>query len=396
MASNGNKKRGLKLAMIGLRGIPHTYGGGEEFIKYLAPALVQRGHEVTVFCRSSSYKDDRERYYQGVRRIFLPTIEHKVAGQFVHAAVATMRSLWGYDVIYVHTLPSAPHTLLPWLLRRKIVINTDGLDWERSKWGRAARRYFKLGARISVLTGQALVSDSLQMQKYYEEHFKRGSVFIPYGAEIEGSTNPDAVREYGLEPGGYYLIASRLVPENNADMIVEAFNGLKSDRILAIAGDANYKSDWVDKLKASAGPRVKFLGHVGDAGHVKELHCNCFAYLHGHSVGGTNPSLLKALGYGNCVVALDVAFNREVMQDAAGEMYGAMFKDAKDLRQQLQRLEEHPEEAAALRTKAPERIRRAYTWEQVTDAYEKLFLACAKSGERIEENATTPRFYDWR
>ncbi len=394
MAERG--KDGLRVAMIGLRGIPHTYGGGEEFIKYLGPALVERGHDVTVFCRSGSYKkDERDPYYQGVHRVFLPTIEHKVAGQFIHASLATLKSLRGYDVIYVHTLPSAPHTLLPWLLRKKIVINTDGLDWERSKWGKNARRYFKLGARISVLTGQALVSDSLQMQTYYEDNFKRGSVFIPYGAEIEGSKDPSVVRQYGLEPQGYYLIASRFVPENNADVIVDAFNRTQTDRVLAIAGDANYKSEWVEKLKASAGPRVKFLGHVGNYDHVKELHANCYAYLHGHSVGGTNPSLLKALGYGNCIVAYNVAFNREVMQGQDGTMYGIMFDDVEDLQRKLQQLDGDPAMAQRFRDIAPERIRKGYTWKQVVDAYEKLFVACSKTGRRIEEKAGGERFYEW-
>jgi glycosyltransferase involved in cell wall biosynthesis len=394
MGSGDTRKKQLKLAMIGLRGIPHTYGGGEEFINHLGPGLADRGHKVTVFCRSSEFPDDREKYYRGVRRVFLPTVDHKFAGQFIHASLATMRSLLGYDVIYVHTLPSAPHTLLPWLLRRKIVVNTDGLDWERSKWGRVARTYFKTGARISVLTGQALVSDSLEMQRYYDDVFHRGSVFIPYGANIDSSRDPDAVRQYGLEPGGYYLIASRLVPENNADVIVEAFNRIKTDRVLAIAGGANYKDPWIDKLKRNAGPNVKFLGHVADQDHVKELHCNCFAYLHGHSVGGTNPSLLKALGYGNCVVALNVNFNREVLQDSRGNMYGIMFDDAKDLQQKLQQLEDNPSLAEDLRGRAPERIRRAYRWDQVIDAYERLFLACANTKGRVQETPASEKFYD--
>ena len=246
-----------------------------------------------------------------------------------------------------------------------------------------------------MLTGQALVSDSLEMQKYYEEHFKRGSVFIPYGANIESSEHPEILAQYGLKPYQYYLIASRFVPENNADMIIDAYNRIRTDRPLVVAGGANYASPWVDKLKTNAGPNVRFLGHVSDPDHVKELHCNSFAYLHGHSVGGTNPSLLKALGYGNCVVALNVPFNLEVLRDTAGTMYGIMFDNAKDLQAKLQQLEDNPSLADEYRRKAPERIRRAYTWDQVTDAYEKLFLACDAGDGRIEEHAGGERFYDW-
>src|SRR5207244_5157673 len=123
--------------------------------------------------------------------------------------------------------------------------------------------------------------------------FNTPSACIAYGGNIAHSTQPEIVRQYGLEPGAYYLIASRLVPENNAAMIVEGFQRSSTRRLLAVAGDANYRSRFVDELKASAGERVRFLGHVDDAEHVKELHCNAYAYIHGHMMGGTNPALLK-------------------------------------------------------------------------------------------------------
>ncbi len=172
------------------------------------------------------------------------------------------------------------------------------------------------------------------------------------------------------------MIASRLVPENNADLIIQAFERIKSERTLAIAGGANYRSAFIDRLKRAKDPRVRFLGHVGDPEDVKELHCNTYAYLHGHSMGGTNPSLLKALGYGNCVVALRTPFNEEVMTD-----HGIYFeRDVEDLTQKLNHLESHPEVAAEFRRRAPERIRDAYSWELITDQYEELFLQLV-SGE---------------
>jgi glycosyltransferase involved in cell wall biosynthesis len=148
-------------------------------------------------------------------------------------------------------------------------------------------------------------------------------------------------------------------------------------------------------LKANAGPRIKFLGHVGDQDHVKELHCNAYAYLHGHSMGGTNPSLLKALGCGNCIVAFNVPFNTEVLRDGQGTMYGVMFDDADDLLRQLQMLEAHPEFAEELRKRAPDRIRNVYSWPKIIDAYEKLFLAAAASKHPIEEKPGGERFFAW-
>ena len=192
---------------------------------------------------------------------------------------------------------------------------------------------------------------------------------IAYGANIETSTHPEAVRRYGLEPFGYYLIASRLVPENNADLIVRGFERLHSNRVLAIAGDANYRSAFVDALKKTRDPRVRFLGHVGDSEDVKELHCNCYGYVHGHSVGGTNPALLKALGYGNLVLALDTPFNRQVMEN-----HGILFEhDPDDLASKLQFVEDEPHVAERYRRQATERILEEYTWDHITDQYEDYF-----------------------
>jgi glycosyltransferase involved in cell wall biosynthesis len=178
------------------------------------------------------------------------------------------------------------------------------------------------------------------------------------------------VRQYGLEPFQYYLIASRLVPENNAALILQAFERTGTKRLLVIAGDANYRSAFAERLRRTQDKRVRFLGHVGNPDHVKELHCNAYAYVHGHSAGGTNPSLLKALGCGNCVLALNTPSNAGVLSD-----YGILFEhDAEDLHRKLEYLEHHPEVAEAYRRRAPERIRDAYSWETITDQYEEFFL----------------------
>ena len=157
--------------------------------------------------------------------------------------------------------------------------------------------------------------------EYISRNSARPPACIAYGANIEDSSNPEVVRQYGLSTLQYYLIASRLVPENNADLIVQAFERTRSDRLLAIAGGANYRSAFVDRLKQTRDSRIRFLGHIDNPEHVKELHCNAYAYLHGHSMGGTNPALLKALGYGNCVIALRTPFNTEVLED-----YGIFFR----------------------------------------------------------------------
>ncbi len=372
----------MKIGMIGFRGIPHTYSGNEEFVRQLAPRLAGRGHDVIVYCRSNLFKD-RTPNYQGVHRMFLPTIEHKSGGMFIHAALAVTAALAdSVDIVYIHTLPSAPHSLLAWLFRRPVVINMDGLEWQRDKWGTIGKTYFKLARNIALFTAVEIVNDCEVLRQYYLENFGRDSAFIAYGAELESSREPAVIGKWGLIPDGYYLIASRLVPENNADKIINAYRRVATDRPLVIAGGANYSSPWLDRVRAEAGERIRLIGHVSDPSDVIELHCNCHAYIHGHAVGGTNPSLVKALGCGNCIAAFASPFNREVLTGRDGVLYGELFTEEDELACILQRLEDQPELVESYRARAWDRVREAYTWDHITDRYEALFRAVVEQGTR--------------
>jgi glycosyltransferase involved in cell wall biosynthesis len=278
------------------------------------------------------------------------------------------------DVILVWNLPSAFLCIMPRLLGKAVAIMVDGLDWKRSKWGRLGRAYLYLSARsVGAICPKGVITDTADMHRVYLEEFGTTSACIPCGASIETSTDPGAVRRYGLEPFQYYLIASRLVPENNADLILQAFERMSTDRLLAIAGEANYRTKFVERLKETRDPRVRFLGHVDDPKQIKELHCNAYAYVHGHSAGGTNPALLKALGCANCVLALNTPSNAEVLADC-----GILFEpNVDDLLLKLQYVEDHPEVADVYRRRAPQRIRERYDWETITDLYEEFFLRLA-------------------
>src|SRR5229473_4106732 len=324
---NGLTRQKLRIAMLGSRGIPHTYSGYEAFIGEVGPRLVERGHEVTVYCRRSLFRE-RPKTYKGVRLIYLPSIETKTVGTLTH----TLVSMWDVmfrrmDVIFVVNVANAFQCMIPRLMGKRVAINVDGLDWKRDKWGRFGKKYFYWNAKcVGRICPKGVVTDAQEMRQVYLKEFSTPSVSIAYGANIETSANAKVVHKYGLEPFQYYLVASRLVPENNADLIVQAFEKVGTQRVLAIAGNSNYRSAFVDRLRETKDPRVELLGQVGNAEHVKELHCNAYAYVHGHSLGGTNPALLKALGYGNCVLALGTVFNREVLQD-----YGVSFeRDAAD------------------------------------------------------------------
>lgn len=377
--------RRLRIALFGARGVPHTYGGAEAFYREMAPRLVERGHEVIVYNRRSLFKE-KPSHYKGVRLIYLPSIETKNFGTLSHTLFCVLDVLFrNVDVMLCVNVGNAAHLIVPRIFRKHVACNVDGLDWKRDKWGALAKRYFYWNARIvGKICPKGIITDAYEMHRIYMEDFNTPSACIAYGANIETSTDPDIVREYGLVPGEYYLIASRMVPENNADLIVNAFNRIRSNKVLAVAGNANYRSSFLDELKRQAGPRVRFLGHVGNAEHVKELHCNCYAYIHGHMMGGTNPALVKALGYGNMVLALNTLFNEEVVQDS-----GVLFDmNVDDLAAKLQYIEDRPELAAEYRRRAPDRIREAYTWDHITDQYEEFFLQLAAGDDPTRIHST--------
>jgi len=364
----------LRIALFGARGIPHTYSGTETFFGELAPRLAERGHDVIVYCRRSLFRE-RPSTYRGVRLIYLPSIESKTLSTPTHTLACMFDVLFrNIDVMLVTNVANTMHCLVPRLFGKKVALNVDGVEWKRSKWSAMGRAYFHWNARLAgKICPKGIITDAVAMQRIYLAEFGTRSVCMAYGANIERSVNPDAICKYNLEPFQYYLIASRLVPENNADLIIKGFERLGGNKVLAIAGDANYRSSFVDSLKQTRDPRVRFLGHIGDSDDVKELHCNCYGYVHGHSVGGTNPALLKALGYGNCVLALDTPFNREVVGD-----YGILFEnDPADLAAKLSYLEDRPLEAARYRERAPQRIVEQYSWDHVTDQYEDYFARLA-------------------
>src|SRR5215467_1432033 len=312
-----------------------TFSGTVWITVPMALCIAARCHHVTVDCRKSLYRD-RPELYQGVHLVYLPSIETKNLGTLTHT-LACMLDVVRRDVdaILVTNVSNALHCLIPRIFRKNCALNVDGIEWKRGKWGPLGKTYFYLNAKLSGrILPRGIVTDAYGMRRLYLERFKTPSACIAYGGNTGVSINPGVLREYGLEPGQYYLILSRLVPENSADMIVEGFKQAASQRALAIVGDANYRSRFVADLKAAAGDQVRFLGHVNNTEHVKELYCNSYGYIHGHTVGGTNPSLLHALGYGCCILARAKEFNTEVLGG-----HGLAFQDAGELAQQIRFIE---------------------------------------------------------
>jgi len=363
------------IRILGARGLPYTYSGYETFLGELAPRLVAKGHDVTVYCRKSLFKEFPAEW-KGVKLCYLPSLEHKVFSTLSHSFFAMSHAVWRKcDVILSVNAATGWFAFIPWMFRVPNVINVDGMEWLRPKWSRMGRMMFLNGARLACRFGSIVVTDAEEMHRLYARQFGVDSVNIAYGANIRETKNANVVKKYGLDQGRYFLVASRLVPDNNADLILEAFRGVNTDMTFAVAGGANYKGNTTEqaflaKLKGIADSRVKFLGHIDSMDDIEELHSNCFAYVHGHQYGGINPSLLMALGCNSAVIALNTPFNAEVLKN--GE-YGLMFeRNVEDLRRQMQFLCDHPDRATNLAAKAKYRIQERFTWDFIADQYEEL------------------------
>lgn len=360
----------MKLAIMGIRGIPANYGGFETFAEALSERLVQRGHDVTVYCRSHN-SDYRGSTYKGVRLVVLPTIRHKYFDTVVHTFLAALHSLKeGYDAILICNSANSYISFLPRIVGSKVALNVDGLEWQRAKWNKLGKLFYRVSEWLATFMPNAIVSDARMIQRYYLKKFRKESFFIPYGYRSESDNGTDILEKFGLEPNKYILYVSRLEPENNAHRVIQAFEKVNTDLKLAIVGDAPYNKEYIAKLKSTSDPRIVFTGYVFGRGY-RQLQTNAYFYVQATEVGGTHPALVEAMGFGNCVLANDVPEHREVLDDA-----GIFFKvdDIDDFAQKMQFLLDHPEVIETYRKKARTRAEKHYSWDAVTRDYERLFL----------------------
>ena len=368
----------MKIALLGTRGVPAHYGGFETCAEEVGRGLAARGHAVTVYSRRGNAPGDPTQL-DGMTIRYTSHIEHKAFGTLTHTLTATLDALRrDFDVLlYFNAANAVPAGLGKALGGPPVVLNVDGLEWRRRKWGLLGRAYYHGAEWLSTKVADRVLTDSRAIQAYYERRWSTPSTFVPYGAHVGGAERPGVLKQYGLEPDSYFFTASRLEPENNADLTIRAFAQVATDKKLVIAGGANYRSAYVRRLTRTADPRVVLLGPVYAAGHIRELHCGAFAYIHGNEVGGTNPALLKALGYGSCVLALDVPYNAEVVGDAA-LLYQ---KDQRDLAAKLELVLKDRGLVVRLRQRARARVAEAYRWDDVVTGYERLLLSVLTPGE---------------
>lgn len=360
----------MRIGIIGARGIPARYGGFDTFATELAPRLVARGCDVTVYCQARYSLPERPRFYEGVRLVYLPAVSKRSLENVSHEAVSAVHALGSrYDVTYVLGLRATVLHSVARLLGQKVFFNTDGHDWQRRKWSPTARRYLEWSERFGVwLRPAGLIADSRAIGDYFTERYGVKAEFIPYGAPVVPPASELPSPSHELAPGGYFLVVCRLEPENNVDKVIDAYSKLDTDKKLVIVGGTNYESGYIDGLKAAAGSNVVFTGWMFDPDALNALMRNCYAYIHGHEVGGTNPSLLHAMAAGCCVLANGVIYNRQVLEST-----GLFWDSVESLWQAMTDVLADPSMPAALGSAAEVRVKEHYDWDRIADEYVELF-----------------------
>ena len=367
----------MKIALLGTRGIPASYSGFETCVEQLGQRLVERGHEVVVYCRSHhiTYAGDT---YKGMRLVKLPTIRNKYFDTLVHSFISTLHVLPGrFDVGLYFIAGNSPVTWLPRLVGTKTILNVDGLDWKREKWPVFAKRYIQFAEFLATKLPTLYITDSTVVQQYYQDRYGSKPPYIAYGSEINVLPPGKTLERFGLERRKYVLFVGRLVPENCAHHIVEAFRTITSDLKCVIVGDASYAETYISSLKASAqnDPRIIFTGYAFGSDY-HELGSNALIFVESSEVGGTHPALVEAMAFGNCVIANNTPENQETIGTAGFVYDGKVGADS--LRDLLQRLLSQPALIDEYRLRAQQRAQSHYSWEAVTDAYEALCYQLVK------------------
>jgi glycosyltransferase involved in cell wall biosynthesis len=360
----------MKIALIGSRGIPARYSGFETFYEQLGVRLAARGHSVTVYNRRHFIRDVKGAY-KGVRLVSLPCIRTKHLETLTHTLLSSLHALTQrYDIAYYCIVGNAPLVWLPRLAGSRTLLNVDGEDWAREKWGAFARWYQKVCERVATVTPSAVVADAVAIRDRYRREYGIETVFVPYGANIARTEATDALARFGLLPRRYVLYVGRFVPENAIHILLEAFRGVKTDMKLVVVGDAPYADDYKRQLRERADDRVVFTGYVFGEGYA-ELSSHAYLYVQPSAIDGTRPALLDQLGFGNAVLVRDSTVNMEVIGGEGAHFTGGT--PVESLRERLQQLVDAPAEVEGLRRRAHARITDYYNWDTVTDFYEMLF-----------------------
>lgn len=362
-------RRAAGVAILGTRGIPASYGGFETFAEQLALRFVDRGIPVTVYCRSHFASAGSS--WRGIELVTLPTIRSKYLDTVVHTVLSAAHLVLtrGPRDVLLCNAANAPVVPFLRLAGRRVVLNVDGLEWRRGKWGVLGRSWYRAGEWLSVRAASVLVTDAEEVRTYYRVRHETDSVMVPYGAEQLPRAGVPVPEQVPAAPGSYALYVSRWERENNPHLVAAAHAASTTPLGLVMLGQAAYDDGLEDEVRSAARADACLPGAVFGDGY-RGLIANAACYVHATEVGGTHPALIEAMGAGNLCLVLDTPENREVAGDVAW-----YFAEAADLSKLLERVAElDPAELAGLRERTRASAERRYSWDAVSASYERLLF----------------------
>lgn len=349
----------MRLAMIGTRGVPARYGGFETAVEQIGSRLAAQGHEIIVYCRNPG---QRVRRFKGMHLVNLPAVRSRTMETLSHSMASSAHAVIAArpDAALVFNPANAPVIPLLKAAGIPVAVNVDGLESQRAKWAGSGARYLRWAERSAMAWADEVIADSRVIADHVRERSGRAAIYIPYGA---GPAHPKLERlaELGLDEHGYVLVVARFEPENQVDRIIAAYAEVPGDLPLVVVGDSPYSHEHNHTIRVGAArdPRVRLCGAIHDQELVDTLYAGARVHVHGHSVGGTNPSLLRA--FRACpVLAFDTPFSREVMGYAAH----GYWHDRESLARKLTSVLSWP------RAHAPtDIVDRRFDWDEVAQAY---------------------------
>lgn len=384
-------KQKSSIAIIGSRGIPNNYGGFEGFTETLSENLVKNGYKVYVSCEHPGEKSCTNTL-NGVNLFYFP-IKHpkySIMGmiyEVLYDVYSLFKASIMADQVYMLGYSASLFFFIPKLFGKTLYLNPDGFEWKRAKFNSSLKFLLKISEKMGSFWADKIIADSKGIKEYYDKKYNIESNYIAYGAsEIprvkwDNEKLPDVLKHGIISNSDYWLSVARLEPENNIHTIIEGY--IKSDTKKSLIIVGNYDSpqymEYINNIidKHGGDKKIVFTGGIYDHDTLNMLRQNCFAYLHGHSVGGTNPSLLEAMVMKNVVLAHDNQFNREVCEDSA--LY---FMDPDELKVRINMVENNTDNYLELKSKAFLRVKNEYSWDKIFALYNDLFSTKIKKGKR--------------
>ena len=364
-------KKPIRIAMIGLRGIPVKAGGIEYTVDHLSRGLVKLGEEVTVYCRTNCC-NPRPKLYKGVKLKYLPTINTKYTESIIHTSLATIDATFGkYDIIHYHAMGNGLFSFFPRLFGKKTVVTLHGLDWEREKWGFIAKTYLKFCERLIVYFPNSVISVSRKIKDYYMDKYSKSVEYIPNGVKFEKSLSITNLRRYGIKKGEYLLFVGRIVPEKGLHYLIEAYKKINTNIKLVIVGDSGHTEGYLKELKALAkgDKNIIFTGPLYDKEKI-EAFSNAFFFVLPSTIEGMPIVVLEAMSYGLCPLVSDIKENMDVIKEN-----GVHFKNKNvgDLQKQLEYMISHKNTIQNIGGRAYDAVKKDYQWGTISKITNEVY-----------------------